>query len=63
MPPRAAYTLSVVAAQFARSGVEGLESTELFETGAVKKAGGLRALKEAGQPAELVRETKARLFA
>jgi len=29
----------------------------------VKKAGGLTALKEAGQPAELVRETKARLFA
>jgi len=63
MPPRTAKTLVAVAAQFARSGIEGLESTELFETGAVKKAGGLKALKEAGQPAELVRETKTRLFA
>jgi type I restriction enzyme, R subunit len=62
LPARAAYTLTALTAQFARAGIEGLESTELFETGAVKKAGGLMALKEAGQPAELVRETKARLF-
>jgi len=63
LPARAAYTLTALTAQFARAGIEGLESTELFETAPVKKAGGLTALKEAGQPAELVRETKARLFA
>ncbi len=62
LPARAAYTLTALTAQFARAGIEGLESTELFETAPVKKAGGLLALKEAGQPAELMRETKARLF-
>jgi type I restriction enzyme, R subunit len=63
LPAAAAYTLSAITAQFARTGTEGLESAELFETGPVKKAGGLRALREAGKPAELVAETKARLFA
>jgi type I restriction enzyme, R subunit len=63
LPAPAAYTLSAITAQFARAGTEGLESAELFETGPVKKAGGLRALREAGKPAELVAETKARLFA
>jgi type I restriction enzyme R subunit len=63
LPERAAATVTALAAQFARAGIEGLESTELFETGAVKKAGGLVALKDAGNPADFVRETKARLFA
>ena len=40
-----------------------MESIELFETGPVKKAGGVRALREVGQPAQLMTETKARLFA
>ncbi|MGQ0602347.1 MAG: type I restriction-modification enzyme R subunit C-terminal domain-containing protein, partial [Anaerolineales bacterium] len=56
-------TLLAIAQQFARSGVESLESPELFETTLVKKAGGLRALKDEGPPLELLRETKARLFA
>ena len=63
MPPKAAATVTALAAQFARAGIEGMESTELFEAGAVKKAGGLVALKDAGNPADFVQETKARLFA
>lgn len=63
LPQQAATTVIALAAQFARAGIEGLESQELFDVGAVKKAGGLAALKDAGNPADLIRETKARLLA
>lgn len=63
MPEKTRAAVTALAAQFARAGIEGLESTELFNTGAVRKAGGLAALREAGEPADLVRETKARLLA
>ncbi len=63
MPEKTRLTVTALAAQFARAGIEGLESTELFNTGAVRKAGGLVALREMGEPADLVRETKVRLLA
>lgn len=63
MPLKTRATLLALIAQFAYSGVEGLESTELFSTPKVKRAGGLAALQDAGKPAEIIHETKMRLFA
>ena len=48
---------------FERGGTESLENPQVFQTPEVKAAGGLAALQAAGQPAELLRETKARMFA
>ncbi len=63
LPPKTAGTLLALAGQFARSGTEGLESMEVFQVPAVRRAGGLAAIREAGNPTELVRDTKIRLFA
>lgn len=63
LPPAAAATLRALASQFARGGTKGLESPQVFETPEVTKAGGLPALKPLGRPAEVIRETKERLFA
>jgi type I restriction enzyme R subunit len=63
LPPPAAATLKALTAQFASAGTDGLESPEVFRLPAVVGAGGLPALKNLGKPAEILRETKARLFA
>jgi type I restriction enzyme R subunit len=60
-PTRA--TLEALAAQFARGGTDGLENREVFQTPDVVRAGGLAALKALGRPADILRETKERLFA
>ena len=63
LPAPAAATLKALAAQFAKGGTEGLENPEVFRTPKVKQAGGVKALAILGQPAEILRETKERLFA
>jgi len=63
LPPAASATLVALAEQFARSGTEGLENHHIFELPEVRRAGGLAALKELGQPAVVLRETKERMFA
>jgi type I restriction enzyme R subunit len=63
LPPATAATIRAIAGQFERGGTEGLENPQVFQTPEVKAAGGLAALKAAGQPAELLRETKRRMFA
>jgi type I restriction enzyme R subunit len=63
LPHQASATLKALAAQFARAGTDGLENPEVFRTPSVKEAGGLDALKRFGQPAEILKETKQRLFA
>ena len=63
LPGPAAKVLRTLADQFARGGVEALESKELFNTPSVQAAGGLDALKLAGRPADLVRELKERMLA
>ena len=52
-----------VASQFARFGKDGLENREIIKTPEVMKAGGLAALKILGKSAEILRETKERMFA
>jgi type I restriction enzyme R subunit len=63
LPPPATATLKALAGQFARSGTDGLESPQVFDTPDVTRAGGLAALKALGQPADILRQTKERLFA
>ncbi len=63
MPLDAAATIRAIAAQFARGGTEELESQYIWHMAEVRRAGGLSALKGVGRPAELLRETKVRMFA
>ena len=58
-----AATVRALAGQFGPGGTEGLENKRLLETPAIKLAGGAQALRMAGKPAELMQETKRRLFA
>jgi len=58
-----AATLKALAGQFARAGTESLESPQVFQMPEVIRAGGLPALKVLGEPAEVLHETKERLFA
>ena len=67
LPKPTADTLEAIVAQFAKVGTEGLESPFVFKTPEVIKAAGpagpIQALKELGKPAEILFDTKARLFA
>ncbi|MBW4549171.1 MAG: DEAD/DEAH box helicase family protein [Symplocastrum torsivum CPER-KK1] len=63
MPAPTAATVKALTAQFTRAGTEGLENSKIFQTPEVRKAGGLDALKVLGKPADVLRETKVRLFA
>jgi type I restriction enzyme R subunit len=63
LPSPATATLKALAGQFARSGTDGLENPQVFETPDVTRAGGLPALRALGQPAEILPQTKERLFA
>ena len=60
---RAADTIRAIAGQFERGGTEDLENPQIFQTPEVKIAGGLAALQGAGNPRELLVETKSRMFA
>jgi type I restriction enzyme R subunit len=62
MPPTAARTVEALARQFARGGTEGLENPAVFRTPEVSRAGGLAALRALGEPADVLRETKTRMF-
>jgi type I restriction enzyme R subunit len=63
LPSDAAATLKALASQFARGGTDGLENPQVFQTPEVVRAGGLHALRALGQPRDVLRETKGRLFA
>lgn len=63
MPVKTAETLRALALQFGRAGTEALENLQIFNTPEVTHAGGLDSLRILGRPAEILRETKVRLFA
>jgi len=63
LPIGAAETLRALTRQFGLSGTDGLEQPAVFNTPDVVKAGGLAALRALGQPKEILRETKRRVFA
>ena len=51
------------AGQFARGGTDDMETPEVFQTPEVVRAGGLESLKVLGKPADVLRQTKERMFA
>jgi type I restriction enzyme R subunit len=63
LPTPAAATIRAIASQFERCGTPGLENAQLFQTPTVRTAGGLAALRLAGEPRALLTETKTRMFA
>jgi type I restriction enzyme R subunit len=63
LSPATTATLKAMVAQFAQSGTDSLESPYIFQIPDVVQAGGLVALKVLGQPAEVLRKTKERIFA
>jgi hypothetical protein len=60
-PPTA--ILKALAGQFAQTSTDSLENLYVFQTREVVRAGGLAALRALGQPAEVLWQTKARIFA
>lgn len=63
LPQEAGNTLLALAHQFASGGTEELENPYVLGAPEVKKAGGFEALKMLGEPRDIIRETKRRLFA
>lgn len=63
LPAPAKATIEAIADQFAVGGTEGLENPHIWQTPEVIAAGGLSALKLAGEPRVLLVETKQRMFA
>ena len=63
LPGPAAATLKALAGQFGRTGTESLESPQVFQMPEVVRAGGLTALRTLGEPADVLHQTKERLFA
>ena len=63
LPGETAAVVRALARQFSLGGAEALESERLFETPEVARAGGVGALSKGGAPADLLRETKERIFA
>jgi type I restriction enzyme R subunit len=63
LPPAASETLRRLAAQFGHGGTGALENPHVFEMSDVQAAGGLDALRVIGNPADVLRETKERIFA
>ena len=63
LPDPTAATIRALANQFERGGTNGLENAQIFRTPEVRSAGGLAALRLAGNPGELLTETKTRIFA
>jgi type I restriction enzyme R subunit len=62
LPEQTKAVVLAIAAQFGREGTEAFENPQLFNVKAILVAGGLAALKLGGDPAELITETKRRLF-
>jgi len=63
LPERTKLTLLALAKQCEKGGTDELENPHILDAPAVKKAGGLAALKILGEPKDIVIETKRRLFA
>jgi len=55
-------TLKAIASQFVKAGTDSLENPQIFKIPEVVRAGGLDALKTLGKPAEILHETKERIF-
>lgn len=63
LPRETQSVILAIANQFTKEGTEALESGYIFNVHEVKTAGGINALKMGGDAAELMRQTKERMFA
>lgn len=63
LPPQSAATVKALASQFGKGGTDALETPQIFSTPEVMKAGGLDALKLIGKPADVLEQTKEKIFA
>lgn len=63
LPQPSVRAIRAIARQFERAGTDALETDQLWSAGEVKAAKGLSALKQGGDPAKLLRQTKETLFA
>ncbi|HBG26978.1 MAG: hypothetical protein A2Y10_15355 [Planctomycetes bacterium GWF2_41_51] len=63
LPANTCNTLKAMTNQFAIAGTEGLENPNIFRIPEVRLAGGLEALKIIGEPAQVLHQTKERIFA
>ena len=62
LPPAASGVLRAVVGQFGGGGTEALENPTIFQLPAVVAAGGLAALRAAGDPRGMVSDAKRRVF-
>lgn len=62
LPVPTSATLKAMASQFIQSGTDSLENPYIFQTPDVVSAGGIAALKILGNPPDVLRETKERIF-
>jgi type I restriction enzyme R subunit len=63
MPPDSRAAILALAQQFARGGTEELETPSVLRVPAVARVGGMAALKKVGEPGQVLRQTRERLFA
>lgn len=63
LPQRTRDVLIALANQFEKGGIEELENPHIFQTPDVRRAGGLDALKNLGEPQYIIIEAKRRLLA
>jgi len=63
LPAPTASVLRALTGQFAKAGTAGLESPAVFQTSEVANAGGVAALRQLGRPADVLMDTKVRMFA
>jgi len=62
MQAKSAIVLRGLGTQFALGGTEALESESLFDVPEIAQAGGIRALRALGRPADVMQDAKMRLF-
>jgi type I restriction enzyme, R subunit len=62
LPQPTAKVIRAIVKQFENAGTKALEARELWETPEIKNLRGIAALREGGEPAELMRKTKETLF-
>jgi type I restriction enzyme, R subunit len=63
LPQPSAKVIRAIVRQFEQSGTPALEAQDLWRTPEMRELKGLQALKQGGQPADLLRKTKETLFA
>ena len=62
IPEGASRAILAIASQFAKGGTDNLENPQIFRTPEVVTAGGVNALREYGDAADALRQTKLRMF-